>query len=318
MVPDDCKGKVLHPARRRGRVGGGGGGCGNPEQEWAPTPSNPRPVKLGHLITAPTTLHLAHIDPNDTAGLTKDGAETQAKALGKRLDELEDMLFYAGRHAALIVLQGMDTSGKDGTIRFLLQHINAQSADVSSFKVPTIEELAHDFLWRIHRETPARGSLRIFNRSHYEDVGVVRVHDLAPWQHRFDAINAFEKLLADNGTIILKFFLHIDLAEQEKRLLEREQEVEKAWKLSVGDWKEREHWAAYQEAYGEAIGRCAAPHAPWVVVPANKKWFRNLVVLHHVVEALGRYEEAWRASLAELGAKARAELEEYRRHGSES
>jgi PPK2 family polyphosphate:nucleotide phosphotransferase len=194
--------------------------------------------------------------------------------------------------------------------------LNAQGCHVVSFKVPTEEELAHDFLWRIHRHTPRRGELVVFNRSHYEDVLVVRVHNLVPesvWRTRFDHINHFERLLTDSDTILVKFYLHLSREEQEERLLEREEEVEKAWKLSVGDWQEREYWDAYTEAYEEALERCAAPHAPWHLVPADKKWFRNLAVADALVRTLRPYRDGWRAVLAERGEREKQALAEYRR-----
>ncbi len=247
--------------------------------------------------------------------IDRDEAEALTDKYGKRMADLADLLFYASRTPLLIVLQGMDTSGKDGTIRFLLQYLNAQSVDTTSFKVPTPRELSQDFLWRCHQHTPSRGEISIFNRSHYEDVLVVRVHSLAPeekWKKRYDHIKAFESLLQDNETVIRKFFLHISPEEQEQRLIEREQETEKAWKLSVGDWKEREFWANYQEAYEDAINKTSTPESPWLVVPADKKWYRNLAVAQALVEALEPLEKSWVESLEKVGEKAKAELTAYR------
>lgn len=268
-----------------------------------------------HVFAATHKVDLSKIPTKRPESLSKDEAEERTKALGEELGDLQELLFYAGKTGLLVVLQGMDTSGKDGSIRHLLNHSNVQSTRVVPFKVPTPKELSHDFLWRCHEPAPGKGEVVVFNRSHYEDVLVVRVHSLVPesvWKGRYDHINAFEKLLADSGTVVLKFFLHISKEEQEARLLEREQEVEKAWKLSVGDWKERELWDAYQEAYEDAIGKCAAPHAPWVVVPADSKTYRNLVVTETIVETLRPYRDGWLKSLADLGVKARAELAEYR------
>ena len=239
----------------------------------------------------------------------------EAKRLGEQLAELADLLFFAGQHSLLVVLQGMDTSGKDGTIREILQYVNAQSTQVAPFKVPTPIELAHDFLWRVHAVTPGKGHITVFNRSHYEDVLVVRVHSLVPepvWQRRYARINSFEELLADSSTIVLKYFLHVSREEQERRLLERELEIEKAWKLSVGDWKERERWDDYQRAYEDAIGRCSAEQAPWHVIPAAQKWYRNHPALESLVDALEGYAPAWRDTLASVGDKAKRELDEYR------
>lgn len=266
-------------------------------------------VRDGHPVD------LRKIDPEQDGGLSKEEGAERLAELGKRLADLHELLFAAGTHALLIVFQGRDTAGKDGAINRLLEFINVQSCRVSPFKVPTEIELAHDFLWRVHAETPGRGSVAIFNRSHYEDVLVVRVQELAPekvWKGRYEHINAFEKLLADANTIIVKFCLHISPEEQRERLLAREQELEKAWKLSAGDWKEREHWEAYTDAYNDALNKCSPDHAPWVVVPANKKWYRDLVVAETLIERLAPLEETWRAKLAKIGEEAKAELAEYR------
>lgn len=246
-----------------------------------------------------------------------DKAETLAKAeaVGARLSELADLLFYAQQTPLLLILQGMDTSGKDGTIRWLLSHLNAQSVDVTPFKVPTPEELAHDFLWRVHAHTPGRGEIAVFNRSHYEDVLVVRVHGLVPedrWRARYAHLRHFEHLLADNQTVIRKFFLHISPEEQKERLLAREEETEKAWKLSVGDWKERERWQDYQAAYEDAIRETASPDAPWVVVPSDQKWYRNWVVGTEIVAALEPLAASWLEHLERLGTDAKQELAAFR------
>ena len=177
--------------------------------------------------------------------------------------------------------------------------------------VPTLEERQHDFLWRVHRHAPRLGEFSIFNRSHYEDVLVVRVHELVPkelWQPRFGHIVDFEALLAEHGTIVLKYFLHITKAEQKERLLEREKDPAKAWKLNANDWTERDYWAEYTEAYEDAISKTAARHAPWVVVPANAKWYRNLVIAESIVEALRAQGKIWRRKLEEMAAQARADL----------
>jgi PPK2 family polyphosphate:nucleotide phosphotransferase len=205
----------------------------------------------------------------------------------------------------------MDTSGKDGAIRNVLLNVNPQGCRVESFKVPTEEELAHDFLWRVHKVAPRKGMLGVFNRSHYEDVLVVRVHKLVPeqvWKARYEQINAFERLLADNGTIILKFFLHISKQEQEQRLLDREKEVDKAWKLAAGDWRERAYWDDYQKAYEDALTRCNRDYAPWYIVPANRKWFRNLAISEALVATLKEYRGEWRAALKKMSERRRAEL----------
>lgn len=273
--------------------------------------ANDRPV----LLTEAGDLSLAKHKTSAPQSLTKEEARAQTAALGERMEQLFDLLFAAGKHSLLIVLQGMDTSGKDGTIRHVLRFTHAQSCRVASFKVPTPEEMGHDFLWRCHRQAPGRGDIVVFNRSHYEDVLVVRVKNLAPqavWSRRFDHIRQFERLLADEGTLILKIFLHISSEEQEQRLLAREQEVEKAWKLNVGDWKERAFWDDYQAAYADAIGKTAAPHAPWLIVPADQKWYRDLVVTQAIVDRLEPWVAEWEVSLAELATEAKAELAAYR------
>lgn len=252
-------------------------------------------------------------------GRAKDEVKLETEEWGDRMEELFDLMYFASQHSLLIVLQGMDAAGKDGTIRHILRHTHAQSCRVANFKVPTEEELAHDFLWRCHKQVPRLGEIVVFNRSHYEDVGVVRVKELVPekvWKKRYEHINAFEELLTDSNTIVLKFFLHITKEEQEERLHEREQETEAYWKLSVGDWKDREYWEEYQEAYSDAIGKCAGKDAPWIVVPAEKKWWRNLVVTRALVEALEPYEKGWRQRLEQIGKEAKAELEAYRESGS--
>lgn len=258
---------------------------------------------------------LSKIEMDFDDGLDKDADEARADELGKELTDLQEIQFAAGQTPLLIVLQGRDTSGKDGTIRHLLKFMNAQGTRVAPFKVPTPIELAHDYLWRVHAQTPGKGETVIFNRSHYEDVLVVRVHDLVPeeiWKKRYGHINDWEKLLTDCGTKVLKFFLHISRDEQEKRLLEREQEVEKAWKLSVGDWKEREYWDAYTRAYEDALSRCSTDEAPWHIIPADKKWFRNLAITEVIVEALREGRDGWMTKLGDIGEKAKTDLAAFR------
>ncbi len=270
---------------------------------------------LARRISPNQIVRLDSIPTDDTGYLSKDEAQERLKDLGKEVGDLQELLFAAGDHSLLIVFQGMDTAGKDGAINRILEYVNVQSCRVSSFKVPTPIELAHDFLWRVHAVAPPKGSIGIFNRSHYEDVLVVRVKQLVPeavWRARYEQINAFESLLSSSDTIVVKFFLHISKKEQEERLLAREQDVEKAWKLSVGDWKERERWDDYQRAYEEAIARCSTEHAPWYVVPADKKWARDLAVAEVLAETLRPYREPWLTQLASVGEKARAELAAYR------
>jgi PPK2 family polyphosphate:nucleotide phosphotransferase len=243
--------------------------------------------------------------------LSRKQGEKLFEEYAKELDDLQEMLYATGTHSLLVVLQGMDTSGKDGTIRNVFQYVSTIGCRVQSFKVPTEEELAHDFLWRVHRATPARGNIAVFNRSHYEDVLVVRVRNLAPeavWQKRYQQINDFERLLVENNTIVLKFFLHISKDEQKERLLERQEKVVKAWKLAVSDWEERQWWDDYQRAYEEALAHCTTPAAPWIIVPADRKWFRNLAVAQAIVEALRPYQQEWMATLEQMSKTALAAL----------
>jgi PPK2 family polyphosphate:nucleotide phosphotransferase len=232
---------------------------------------------------------LADYSPDDTGGITKAEAREREVALEARLAELQEKLYAQGTQSLLVVLQAMDAAGKDSTIKRVFDSVNPLGVQVTSFKQPTPIELAHDFLWRVHQRTPSRGMIGIFNRSHYEDVLVVRVNNLVPqhiWEGRYAHINAFERLLADNGTRILKFFLHISRAEQKKRLQERLDNPAKNWKFSVGDLPVRAQWDSYMQAYEAAIGRCHAPHAPWHVVPANAKWYRDYIVTKTIVETL--------------------------------
>ena len=258
---------------------------------------------------------LRNIDSNVDGGLSKEKGVAKTLELGAELDKLQELLYAAGTHGLLVVLQGRDTAGKDGTLRGLSRFVDIQGVKVASFKVPTPEELSHDFLWRVHPHAPAKGQISFFNRSHYEDVLVVRVHDLAPKEvveKRYGQINEFENLLAENGTIIVKLCLHISKEEQEERLLAREQEVEKAWKLSAGDWKEREFWDDYTDAYNMALNRCKSERAPWYVIPSDRKWFRDLAVTELLVETLRPYRKGWMEKLEKMGAEAKAELAEFR------
>jgi len=219
----------------------------------------------------------------------KEAGEDATKKLNKRLESLQEVLYAEGKHKVLIVLQAMDTGGKDGTIRHVFDGVNPQGVKVASFKRPTPEELAHDYLWRVHKVTPGQGEIVIFNRSHYEDVLVVRVHNLVPqevWSRRYDQINAFERQLAEEGTTILKFYLHIDKAEQKERLQARLDEPEKRWKFAAGDLAERALWPAYQKAYEAVVSRTSTSYAPWYIIPANRKWYRNLIISKILVDRL--------------------------------
>ncbi|MDQ3441579.1 MAG: polyphosphate kinase 2 family protein [Planctomycetota bacterium] len=205
------------------------------------------------------------------------------------LDELQERLYAEAKHGVLVVLQAMDTGGKDGTIESVFSAVDPQGCSVTSFKGPSTLELAHDYLWRIHQVVPAKGMIGIFNRSHYESVLVERVRNLVPkevWSRRYKHINDFERLLSDEGFTIVKFFLHISKDEQKQRLEARLAKAEKHWKFNPGDLKERERWDDYQQAYEDALRECSTKHAPWYVVPADKKWFRNWVVSDVLVRTL--------------------------------
>ena len=261
-------------------------------------------------------VRLDKISVKPPKGLTEEEAHKELQKLGEELFELQDLLWGARRHSVLVVLQGRDSAGKDGAIKHVAGFLNQRGVHVTSFGSPTPEELEHDFLWRIHRHMPRKGEFAIFNRSHYEDVLVVRVHDLAPkalWKERFGHIRDFEELLAEHGTIVLKFFLHISKDEQKKRLLKREEDSRKAWKLNTGDWEDREHWDDYTEAYEEAISRTATKEAPWHIVPADAKWYRNLVVARAIVEALRPHQRTWQKYLDSVGEQKKAELTAYKR-----
>jgi PPK2 family polyphosphate:nucleotide phosphotransferase len=269
-----------------------------------------------HRLDGEHGIKLKDYDPGEDAGLKRDDAEKKTAQLMEELTELQELLYAARRQSVLIILQGRDTSGKDGTIRHVAGPLNSQSCTVTSFKVPTEEELAHDFLWRVHAHTPRRGDIKIFNRSHYEDVLVVRVHKLVAeevWRERYEHINAFERSLSDSATIILKFYLHISKHEQKQRLLEREKDPTKSWKLSVGDWQEREYWDDYTEAYEDALNHCGTKCAPWLIVPADKKWFRNLAIGEAFRDALIPFREKWLEELEEAGREKKKAIEEYRR-----
>ena len=260
-------------------------------------------------------VRLEEISADPPKGMTRERAEKRFAPLGQELFDLQDAMYGAKVTSVLVVLQGRDTAGKDGSIKHVVGCLNPRGVIVTAFGVPTPEERQHDFLWRVHRHAPRLGEFSIFNRSHYEDVLVVRVHDLAPksiWKERFGHIRDFEELLAEHGTIVLKYFLHVTREEQEKRLREREVSPETAWKLNPNDWKERDHWDEYTRAYEEAIAKTAVKHAPWTIVPANAKWYRNFVIAESIVEALRGRRRNWEDTLEAMGRAGRAELEAYR------
>jgi PPK2 family polyphosphate:nucleotide phosphotransferase len=236
-------------------------------------------------------LNLAETDASETSSWPggKRKGEAALPALREELDRLQELFYADGRRGLLVILQGMDTSGKDGVIRHVFEGVNPQGVRVSSFRSPTPEESAHDFLWRIHRHTPSKGEIVIFNRSHYEDVLIARVHQLVPrktWSKRFAAINAFERELVEEGVSILKFFLFISRQEQRRRLRERIEDPTKHWKLNAADFQERRYWDAYLSAYEEMLRRTSTRWAPWYLLPSDHKWFRDLAVSTILVEKL--------------------------------
>lgn len=236
-------------------------------------------------------LNLKKIDPDDLGDWQNKKAEGKQKLaeLTAQLDTLQETLYAEGKHKVLIVIQAMDTAGKDGTIRAVFEGVNPQGVKVASFKTPTTTELARDYLWRVHQVVPARGELVVFNRSHYEDVLIVAVHkwiDAIECKRRYRQIKEFERLLAEEGTTILKFFLHIDLETQRQRLIERIDDPQKQWKFNPGDLDERKLWPEYIKAYENAISATSTEYAPWYVVPANRNWYRNLIVAGVLVDKL--------------------------------
>jgi PPK2 family polyphosphate:nucleotide phosphotransferase len=273
-----------------------------------------RPVHVFHKRDS--RVHLDRISAEPPENLTREAAKSRTDKLGAELFDLQDSMWGARLNSVLIVLQGRDAAGKDGAIKNVAGYLNPRGVAVTSFGVPTKEELEHDFLWRVHRHCPRNGEVALFNRSHYEDVLVARVHELVPkklWKARFDHIADFEQMLAEHGTIILKCFLHITPEEQERRLVEREEDPHKAWKLNVTDWQERDHWDDYTRAYEDAIEQTARKHAPWIVVPSNAKWNRDLVIAESLVEALRPHRAAWDERLAQMGREGRKAIAAWRK-----
>jgi PPK2 family polyphosphate:nucleotide phosphotransferase len=243
-----------------------------------------------------TEVSLSAYDPADAGGVKKSEALDELATLSKRLAELQTLLYANGKNALLIVLQGTDTSGKDGVVKHVAGAFNPQGVQVTSFKAPTEEELAHDFLWRIHKATPRRGMVGIYNRSHYEDVLVVRVENLVPkpvWQARYAAINAFEETLTQAGVIVVKFFLHISKDEQRARLIERLNDPKAHWKFRASDLTTRAKWDEYVRAYEVALTKCSTEHAPWYIIPGDKKWYRNLAISRILVDRLAALNMQW-------------------------
>jgi len=239
---------------------------------------------------------LKDYDPDETNNTTKDQALQETAKLSKELLALQTLLYANAQRALLIVLQGMDTSGKDGVVKHVVSAFNPQGLQVTSFKVPTEDEIKHDFLWRVHKATPRLGMVGIFNRSHYEDVLVQRVENIVPkevWEKRYGAINDFEKTLTQAGVVVVKFFLHITKDEQKKRLLDRYNDPTAQWKFRASDLKTRAKWDEYMRAYEVALTRCSTEDAPWYIIPSNKKWYRNLCVSRVLVDELKALDMKW-------------------------
>lgn len=245
------------------------------------------------IVTPDSKVRLSDIDPDETHGAIKSHAEQRLRKNCERLSVLQYLLYAEARRSLLVVLQGIDAGGKDGTIKHVMTGMNPQGVEVTAFKVPEGVEKRHDYLWRVHQAVPEYGKIGIFNRSHYEDVLVVRVHGIVPkpvWSKRYEQINRFEEMLTDNGVRVVKFLLYISKEEQAKRFRERLEDKTKNWKFSMADIKEREYWDQYIEAYEEMLRKCSTKDAPWYVIPANRKWFRNLAVSEILVKTLERMD----------------------------
>ncbi len=246
---------------------------------------------------------LRHFNPGYHEGLDKDKTREKTDKLCERIGELQHLLYANQSHSVVLLFQGMDTSGKDGASRRVLEHVTPAGVETSNFKGPSAEEMAHDYLWRIHKALPRYGNIGVFNRSHYEDVLVVRVMKLQPrevWFSRYEQINSFEKYLRQNNVILLKFFLHISKDEQAKRLEARLDDPVKNWKFSTNDLKARGYWNDYQAAYADMLHRCSTEHCPWHIVPANHKWYRDYVVAKVVVKAMEGLKMKWPKPLVDL------------------
>jgi len=246
---------------------------------------------MRYLVKPSQKIKLEEWNPDDTCvfdGL-KENAKEKLLSLNKELEGLQELFFAEHKNKLLIILQGMDTSGKDGTIRCVFEEVNPQGVKVACFKVPTPDELDHDYLWRVHAEVPAKGEIVIFNRSHYEDLLIVRVHQLVPkhvWSRRYEQIINFEQMLVEEGTTIIKFFLHISKDEQKKRLQARLADPKKMWKFNVTDLEERQRWDEYMEAYEDVLSKTSTDLSPWFIVPSNHNWLRNLLIAQIIVKTL--------------------------------
>jgi PPK2 family polyphosphate:nucleotide phosphotransferase len=265
-------------------------------------------------ITTPTAINLLEYGTKNPTNLSPDDCKAQLARYTDALHDLQRLLYGAASHSVLLVLQGMDTSGKDGVVNHVCTAFRPTGMHVWSFETPTIPELHHDFLWRAHPLVPEDGMISILNRSYYEDVLIARVHNFVTpdvWQLRYQQINDFERLLASHNTIVLKFFLHISQAEQQQRLLHREMDPRNSWKLTVADWREREAWPEYQQAYEAAIGNCSTPYAPWYIIPADDKEYRNLLVSMAIMRALLPYQDFWTSQLEQRQAVLLSEIYDY-------
>jgi PPK2 family polyphosphate:nucleotide phosphotransferase len=267
------------------------------------------------LVKPGKEFDLSSLDPGETGkDKSKASSKMEMAELSQKMCDLQGLLYAEGRHALLICLQALDAGGKDGTIVHVFGAMNPLGTRVHAFKVPTDEEARHDFLWRVHQQTPRKGEVAIFNRSHYEDVLIVRVHDLVPkpvWSRRYDLINDFEKNLTEAGTTILKFFLHISKDEQLRRFKKRLDNPDKNWKVNEADYEERKRWPEYMKAYEDALSKTSTEIAPWFVIPADHKWYRNLAVARIVVdtmESLGMKRPPATADIEEIRRKYHTEL----------
>ncbi len=278
-----------------------------------------------YLVRPDKTIRMSDFDPNDSSEFEgkKKAGQVALKELNKEIEDLQELLYAEGKKRLLVVLQAMDTGGKDGTIRAVFEGVNPQGVRVASFKVPTWLELSHDYLWRVHSQTPRKGEIVIFNRSHYEDVLAVRVLNLMPeevWSKRYQHIREFERLLVDEGTVILKFYLNIDLEEQARRFLARLEEPSKNWKFNPGDLDDRALWDDYMLAYEDLLNKTSTEWAPWNVIPSNKKWYRNLLIATIVRDTLVGMNMQYPVPPADLGQYHQRVLEmvrSYEEKGSE-
>ena len=258
-----------------------------------------------YLVSGKNKIHLKDFDPNDSSefnGKKKAGEEALIE-INKEIETLQEQMFAEGKRRLIVLVQAMDTAGKDGIIRHVFEGVNPSGVRVAAFKAPTAVELSHDYLWRVHAQTPGKGEIVIFNRSHYEDVLVVRVRNLAPkevWSKRYDHIKNFEKILTDEGTTILKLFLNIDLQEQAQRFLARVEDPTKTWKFNPGDLEERQLWQQYMEAYEDVLNKTSTDYAPWYVIPSNKKWYRNLLVANILRDTLKGFKMSYPEPPADL------------------